>query len=188
MSDVARGQDGDEDGAEEGVYRRKPLPTGPARGRLIVSRAVVGDTLLALRSFRGSDGEHEGIVFWGGTVGTDTLITIAVAVAPQAIHTWGSVRVDERAVSAAARALRPYGAGLIAQVHSHPGDGTHHSDGDDDLVLMPFEGMFSLIVGRYAAGSLDLDAIGVHQFQDGRWVLVTNAANAVVVVPRLLWS
>jgi hypothetical protein len=186
MSDVQRGQKGDEDGAEEGVYRHKPLPTGPARGRLVVPQAVVDDTVVGLRSFRGGDGLHEGIVFWGGTVGSNTLITIAVV--PQAIHTWGSVRVDERAVSAAARALRPYGAGLIAQVHSHPGGGTHHSDGDDDLVLMPFEGMFSLVVGRYASDGFDLGAAGVHQFQDGRWVLVTDPADALVVAPRLLWS
>jgi hypothetical protein len=173
--------------AEEEGYRLRPLPTGPARGRLIVTAAVVDETMLGLRSFRGADGEHEGIVFWGGrSIGPDTVITAAVV--PDAQHTWGSVRVDERAVAAAARAMRPYGAGMLAQVHSHPGAGTHHSDGDDDLVLMPFEGMFSLVVGNYAAGSFEPPALGVHQFQGGRWVLLTNSEEAVLVVPRLLWA
>jgi Prokaryotic homologs of the JAB domain len=173
--------------AEEDAYRLRPMPTGLARGRLIVTAAVVDDTLLALRSFRGADGQHEGIVFWGGrSIGPETVITAAVV--PDAQHTWGSVRVDERAVAAAARAMRPYGAGMLAQVHSHPGTGTHHSDGDDDLVLMPFEGMFSLIAGNYAAGRFEPQALGVHQFQAGRWVRVTNSAEAVLVVPRLLWA
>lgn len=171
----------------EDVHRRRPLPRANARGRLIVGETVIDDTVIALRSFRGADGAHEGIVFWGGkAVGGDTVISLAVV--PQAAHGWGRVHVDERAVAAAARAMRPYGAGLLAQLHSHPGGGTHHSDGDDDLVLMPFEGMFSLIVGRYAADRFDLSAVGVHQFQDGRWVLVTDAEDAVVVVPRLVWS
>ena len=173
--------------AEEDGYRLRPLPTGLARGRLIVTAAVIDDTVLALRSFRGADGPHEGIVFWGGTLaGPNSVITAAVV--PDAQHTWGSVRVDERAVAGAARAIRPYGAGVLAQVHSHPGTGTHHSDGDDDLVLMPFEGMFSLIVGNYAAGTFATPELGVHQFQSARWVLVTNREEAVLVVPRLLWA
>lgn len=175
------------DVAGAGSYRLRPLPSGLARGRLIIPAAVVDDTMLALRSFRGPDGPHEGVVFWAGTsTGGETVITAAVV--PDADHTWGSVRVDERAVAAAARAIRPYGAGVVAQVHSHPGLGTYHSDGDDDLVLMPFEGMFSVIVGRYASGSFVPAALGVHQFQDDRWVLVTDSEVALLVVPRLLWA
>lgn len=187
MSEVQRGSDSGEEGSGEGVYRLRPLPSGPARGRLIVSRAVIDDTMLALRSFRGLDGPHEGIAFWGGrSVGDDAIITMAVV--PQAEHTWGSVRVGERAVAAAARAMRPFGAGLLAQVHSHPGGGTHHSDGDDDLVLMPFDGMFSLVVADYATNHFEPSAVGVHQFQDGRWVLAINWEEAVVMAPRLLWA
>lgn len=173
--------------SDEGVYRLTPLPSAQARGRLIVSQAVVDDTMLGVRSFRGLDGPHEGIAFWGGrSIGADALITMVVV--PQAEHTWGSVRVGERAVSAAARAMRPFGAGLLAQVHSHPGGGTQHSDGDDDLVLMPFDGMFSLVVPHYAAGRFEPAVVGVHQHQDGRWTLITNPEEAVVMTPRLLWA
>lgn len=187
MSEEGRGQERRDEASREGEYRLRPLPSGPARGRLIVSQTVVNDTMLALRSFRGADGPHEGIAFWGGrSVGTDAVITIAVV--PQAQHTWGSVRVGERAVAAAARALRPFGAGLLAQVHSHPGGGTHHSDGDDDLVLMPFEGMFSLVVAHYATERFEPSAVGVHQYQDGRWTLITDWERAVAMAPRLLWA
>lgn len=173
---------------EDDVFRTRPLPEAAARGRLIVPESIALDTGIALRSFRGDDGPHEGIVFWGGLgVGANTVISAAVV--PKAEHGWGRVHVPEHGVGAAARALRPYGIGMIAQVHSHPGRGTRHSDGDDELVLMPFEGMFSLVVGRYGADPIDAGAgIGVHQFQDGRWVFVTDSDRALVVVPRLMWS
>jgi len=78
--------------------------------------------------------------------------------------------------------------GVVAQVHSHPGDDTRHSQGDDELVLMPFEGMFSLVVGRYGAGGITLEAgVGLHQFQDGRWVQVpSSCSSAVLFVPTVL--
>ena len=31
---------------------------------------------------------------------------------------------------------------------SHPGRDTRHSEGDDTLIIMPYEGMFSLVVAE----------------------------------------
>jgi proteasome lid subunit RPN8/RPN11 len=103
------------------------------------------------------------------------------AMIPDAHH--GPVRViaSERAVGHAARTARRFGLAIVAQVHSHPSDDTRHSDGDDRLVLMPYEGMFSLVIGDYGAGS-----VGVHQFQDGRWVQVDPVdEQAFAVVPAV---
>lgn len=164
------------------VYRKKELPRGPARGHLIVARSVLERTLGQLRRFSGSDGRHEGIVFWAGrTVTADTLVLAAIT--PEAKHTWASVAADERAVGSAARAARARRLGIVAQVHSHPGDDVRHSDGDDDLVLMPFEGMFSLVVANYGEGRIEAGSgLGVHQFQDGRWTWIETAQDAVVLV------
>ena len=76
---------------------------------------------------------------------------------------------------------------LVAQVHSHPGSDTRHSDGDDRLILMPHEGMFSLVVGSYGDGGIALsDGAGLHQYQDRRWVFVSTAgSNALIIVPEL---
>jgi proteasome lid subunit RPN8/RPN11 len=91
--------------------------------------------------------------------------------------------VDERAVALAARTARRYGLGVVAQVHSHPGHDTRHSDGDDHLVLMPFPGMFSLVVADYGLGDLHPSGgAGLHQYQDGRWVQVIDD-DAMTVVP-----
>jgi proteasome lid subunit RPN8/RPN11 len=72
---------------------------------------------------------------------------------------------------------------VLGQVHSHPGGDTRHSDGDDDLIVLPHEGMFSLVVGRYGDGSVDpRDGAGLHQFQDRRWVRLVRVHEAFLVV------
>jgi hypothetical protein len=66
-------------------------------------------------------------------------------------------------------------------VHSHPGQDTRHSEGDDKLILMPYEGMFSLVVADYGHGSLlPNEGAGLHQYQSGRWLQVTNHCLHVV--------
>jgi proteasome lid subunit RPN8/RPN11 len=94
------------------------------------------------------------------------------------------VFTDEAALGAASRLARARRLSVVAQVHSHPGADTRHSDGDDHLIVMPFEGMFSLVVGRYGHGGIEpASGAGLHQFQDGRWVEVTNSEHAFITVP-----
>jgi proteasome lid subunit RPN8/RPN11 len=166
--------------------RRTLLPTGPATGRLIVAEHVVPATRAALQASSGGHRSHEGLVFWlGRNVGADTLV-LAVAVPPTE-HRVDGVFVAEPAVLATTRAARTVGLGLVAQVHSHPGDDTRHSDGDDQLILMPYEGMFSLVVADYGHGSvLPAEGAGLHQFQNGRWVQITDIKDAFTVVPALV--
>jgi proteasome lid subunit RPN8/RPN11 len=113
------------------------------------------------------------------------LVAAAVAVAVE--HGRGFVHVAEMAVGTAARAARAHGLAVVAQVHSHPEDDTRHSDGDDQLVLMPHEGMFSLVVSRYGDGALHpAQGAGLHQFQDGRWVLIDPVDTSFLVIPAVI--
>lgn len=164
------------------VHRRKPLSEAPARGRLIVTEAVMDETATALRAFRGRHGRHEGIVFWAGRqCGTDTVV--AAALLPRAEHGPGFVHVSHAEVGWMARSARRLGLAVMAQVHSHPGGDTRHSDGDDELIVLPCEGMFSLVVGRYGDGPVDpRQGAGLHQFQDGCWVRVRPAEGAFITV------
>jgi proteasome lid subunit RPN8/RPN11 len=93
-------------------------------------------------------------------------------------------------MGAAADTARSFGLGIVAQVHSHPGSDTRHSDGDDRLVFMPFEGMFSLVVGQYGDGDIDpRGGAGLHQFQDGRWVRISRGlVRAFVIAPSRVES
>jgi Prokaryotic homologs of the JAB domain len=168
------------------VVRVTPLPEGEGRGRLIVTQAVARETNHRLQQFSGADGRHEGLVLWlGRRIDQDTVIA-AIAV-PEASHTWGSVRVEHRSVGLVSRAARRSGLSLLVQVHSHPGHDNRHSDGDDGMVLLPFEGAFSLVVGRYGSEPIEPRAdLGLHQFQDGRWVLVRPITAAFLVVPTVV--
>jgi proteasome lid subunit RPN8/RPN11 len=165
------------------VHRETVLPTATGRGRLFVTDQVVDRTVDALRASRGPDGPHEGLVLWAGRQVLDVTV-VTTAVVPESTHSWGRVSIDERQVAAAARAARAVGLGVVAQVHSHPGRDTRHSDGDDTMVLMPFEGMFSLVVARYGADGFD--GVGVHQHQDGRWCRITNPTQVVTILPSVI--
>jgi hypothetical protein len=169
------------------VHRLTFLPRGPAHGRLLVTEMVVEQTRRQLQRSVGAAGRRdEGLVFWAGrSAGPDTVVAAAVAVAAE--HGRGFVHVSEVAVGTAARAARAHGLALLAQVHSHPEDDTRHSDGDDQLVLMPYEGMFSLVVGCYGDGGLHpAEGAGLHQFQDGRWVLIDPVDTAFIIIPAVI--
>lgn len=166
----------------EEVNRRLPLPIAAPRGRLAVPIDVLSGTRRALAQSRGPDGPHEGLVFWAGRQqGDETRISLAIV--PSASHGWGHVHVPEGAALEAARAARARGCGILAQVHSHPGRDVRHSDGDDSLVYMPFEGMWSVVVARYGRPVERLaDGLGLHQFRDGRWTWVEPQWQALAVL------
>lgn len=173
--------------SERPVYRTKPLPRGTLAGRFVVTRQVLEITASALQAYTLAgirDGGHEGLVLWGGTKSDDfAAITTVLRLPVQ--HSHGRVHVDERAFGTAIRQARGAGLVLIAQVHSHPGSDARHSDGDDELIALPTEGLLSVVVPNFGAKLEGLDDLTVHQFQDGRWVLCSNESvkEQMTVVP-----
>lgn len=165
------------------VHRWAPLPVAPARGHLIVPEYVRRATECVLRGFVGPDGRHEGIAFWAGRQDKDDQLVAGVIV-PRAVHGPDFVHVSASQVGEAAHQARSRRLVLLAQVHSHPGDDTRHSDADDNLVLMAREAMFSIVVARYGdRGPTLAEGAGIHQFQDGRWIQVSDAETALIVAP-----
>jgi proteasome lid subunit RPN8/RPN11 len=169
------------------VHRLTPLPVGAARGRLVVGQEVVERTLahLAAEGDR-SPLPHEGLVWWFGRRVDDDAYVMS-CIAPKVDSGPQHVFADEAALGEAAAIARAHRLTLVAQVHSHPGGDTRHSDGDDELVVMPFEAMFSVVVGTYGADDIrPAHGSGLHQFQDGRWVWITDGDASLIVVPPQL--
>jgi len=165
------------------VHRFTFLPQVAARGRLVVTEGVIEATARMLQSFHDESIPHEGLVYWAGRIVRGSSYVLS-AIVPECDHGPGRVMADERSIGEVARQARAMQLALVAQVHSHPDDDTRHSDGDDQLILMPFEGMFSLVIGMYGAGGMTPeDGAGLHQFQDGRWVRVSPTSDVLVVVP-----
>lgn len=142
------------------------------RGKFAITAGAVDRAERLLPSYRGPDGDHEGLVFLLGHESVE-LTVLTTALAPDADHGPGHVFCSEEAVGAAGRAARAQGLGILAQLHTHGRGWTEHSRGDDDLIVMPFEGMLSLIAPWYGhTGLRPLDGLGVHQHQDGQWVAI----------------
>lgn len=166
------------------VHRTRPLPVRPSRGSLIVAEQVVQSSARLLRAPRHQ--REERLVFWlGRNVDADTIVVSVCA--PTTRNGPGGVFYDELGMGDAATAARTQRLGIVTQVHTHPGTDTRHSDGDDDLALMPYEGMFSLVIAEYGRGSLlPGEGAGLHQYQDGQWIQVANEPAALVIVPEIL--
>lgn len=161
------------------------LPSRPLRGRVLITEAALRGCEGLLPTYRGLDGDHEGIVFLcGRELGDMQLLTTAIA--PRCDHRPRRVMCDEGHIEEVVARAHAHQLGVLAQVHSHPGAFTEHSEGDDEMVLMPFEGMISIVVSHYAHyGLLPLESLGIHQYQDGGWVTAErdSVASAITIVP-----
>jgi proteasome lid subunit RPN8/RPN11 len=168
------------------VYRFTKLPVKDNIGCLIVPESVVLQTRTALQAFKGIGGPHEGLVYWLGRRINNDSITVS-SVIPTCEHSQQSVMVSESTIGNIMKKARNIGLGIVAQVHSHPGNDTRHSDGDDKLILMPFEGMFSVVVGNYGVGGITIQSgAGIHQFQNNHWVRIRRGCvNAMIITPTI---
>ena len=155
------------------VYRTRPLPCGALKGQYKLSHNLIYDTKQALTWFYKAgrqEGGHEGICFWAGREESN-LTRLEAVIVPTAQHEQYGVFVTEVCFAKAARQAREMGFGILAQVHSHPGCDTRHSDWDDDLVIMPFENMLSLVAPHYGRFINAITDFSVHQYQSKQWVL-----------------
>ena len=162
------------------VYRERPLPRGVLRGRYRIASNLVDLTRAALTMFYEAgrhEGGHEGICFWAGLEHPERTDLSAVIV-PRALHEKYGVFVSAVEFGNASDQAHGMGLGILAQIHSHPGADTRHSDGDDELVVMPFESMLSIVAPFYGRSVRSMSDFSVHQYQDHRWVLCSRASVA----------
>jgi hypothetical protein len=138
-----------------------------------------------LPTYRGPEGGHEGIALLCG-VEMPHLTLFTTAIFPEADHRRDYVRCSEDQFAAASALARGSGLGVLAQVHTHPGDSVFHTLGDDDMVRPRYEGMLSIVVPLYGRHGLrPLYSLGVHQLQDGAWVLAERESvrQNIVIIP-----
>jgi hypothetical protein len=172
------------------VYRLTDLPRGDLQGGFFLTRDLLLATRDALVSFALAgirDGGHEGIAYWAGRSVNGITLFLQVYV-PEAEHGPGSVHVSAHEIGRVARHARRDGLGILCQVHSHPGSDARHSDGDDHLVLLPFDGMLSIVAPHFGVELTSIENTQVHQFQRDRWVLCSNASvrTQMTVMPSIV--
>lgn len=151
---------------------RPRLPVGELQGEFFITEGSIAAAEQLLPTYRGPDGDHEGILFLLGRQAGQVSI-ISTALAPDASHGPGHVICTETQVAHATHAAHENRIGVLGQLHTHPHGSTEHSEGDDALVLMPFNGMLSVIAPWYGhIGLRPLHNLGIHQHQHGQWVLI----------------
>jgi len=165
------------------------LPTGALRGQVLIAEAAWTQAAALLRTYRGRRGDHEGIVFLLGVRPSPQTLVITTAVAPEADHGPEYVMCNEEQMLAITLAGRAHHIALLGELHSHPSGWTEHSPGDDQLVFMPRELMISIVAPHYGhTGLTPIATLGVHQFQDGRWVLIDpeSVSEDMTVLPAAI--
>lgn len=121
------------------------------------------------RSTRGLLRRREGVVYWVGRQCRGEWV-VTTCVAPNARTTSGSFRTSATTNAYVVTAINAAGLELVAQVHSHPGEFTDHSNGDSRGALMPYEGFLSIVVPHYGRRAIwPLAHCGVHRFESGKF-------------------
>jgi hypothetical protein len=158
--------------------RKTLLPTTDLAGDFLITERTVEDIFNTLRqqSQEGpaSDG-NEGLVFLAGWR-TDLLVFYSTVIGPRVQNNYGSVFVTAAEFGHCAKRARHATVQILAQVHSHPDTCCHHSDGDDKLIILPFEGMLSVVVPHYGTHDVPLTQCGIHQYRKGAWCLCTESS------------
>lgn len=147
----------------------------PANGRpaVAVTQMVIAASQRLLRC--GWWHPTERIIYWAG-IKRDGLWVVTTVIRPTAILTRGSFQTSLAANAEVVEYLASSGLSFIGQVHTHPGVGVGHSDGDDRDAFMPVENSLSLVVPEYGRkGILPLSICGVHRYEGGRFRRLGNA-------------
>jgi hypothetical protein len=168
----------DQDYEHEGSLWRPPPPR-PYRlptTVLTLRKRALDHTLTFFRTTAAK--RIEACCFWYGVRSDDGSATVLSVVIPKQRNSWGNYLVHAAAVAEMSAATRPRKWVNLAQLHTHPGVNVEHSPYDDAnansrralSVVIPLYGRWQ---GPWPAG------LGVHDFQDDYWHLLSEADAAL---------
>lgn len=162
---------------------RRPGPTIPYQKVAVVlsiSDAVITETKNVLKPY--TLRELEGCCFWYGKQDHAGNGKVEAVIMPKQRNTWGNYSIHANAMAEVSHATRPFGWRNLAQIHTHPGNHVEHSVYDDQHANS--QKSLSLVIPRYGKwNGIWPNGIGIHEYQNGYWhLLTTNNASSRVVV------
>jgi hypothetical protein len=121
---------------------------------VFVPRDVIQETEKLFLSFAKGDERFEGVVYWVGKETAEGLLVTGV-VAPRAMMTPVSFRVNAEENARIMTKLVKKGEQIIAQVSSRPpGNDLQHRLSEEEMGFLPFEGLVSIVVSDYGTEGL----------------------------------
>jgi hypothetical protein len=134
---------------------------------LTLTDEVLPATFRSLRAC--GDGRRECVVYWTGPV--DQPQAVDGVVQPGHDAGWGWYEVDTHWLAEFFLELRRQRRTIRAQVHTHPGRRTAHSDTDDGFAAAPSTGMVSIVLPGFATGPVGLDGATIYELDArGDWI------------------
>lgn len=166
---------------ESGIWRDPPSrPHHPTAERLEVPLVALR---ASLRICQAAGGRETGLFWYGRRDDTADVARVHAVVVPRQRQAWGNYSIAAAAMREVHERVEPFELRNLAQVHSHPGAFVEHSRYDDAMansrralsIVLPYYGRWN---DQWPRG------IGVHEFQDNYWYLLSDgtAASRVVLV------
>lgn len=159
--------------------RHGALHKSPSGRILLVQKSVVEKTRKVLHD---SGKRKEAVAYWYGVErqrgcgGPDAVLSVGV---PEAECSAGSYRVSGDDSARLGREMRRQSIVSLAQLHTHPGGHTEHSETDDLEAVSLRDGFLSMVVPRYGRGLGPLlGGSTVHERWEGRWHILDARAAA----------
>jgi len=151
----------------------RPSPPSPYRpsGRILnLSWAALDETAQKLRGV----GRNEACCLWLGKRSEDGTEQVEAIVVPEQMNRPLNYSVDSSAMRSANALAKQWGWTLIANVHSHPGEDTEHSNYDD--IMMPSRSALSVVVPHHGRWPMEEwpNGYGIHEFIDDYWHLLNS--------------
>lgn len=125
-----------------------------------------------VEAFTGAGGMVERVALLDGVPGGPASVdggVVTTVTFPHADASEGHWDVDAREMSRAGAHLRPFGLVRLAQIHTHPGAWTAHSDEDDELAFSQAVGTLSIVLPAHALTCPGLGDAGVHRREEHGW-------------------
>ena len=158
------------------------LTASPTGRTLLVQKELVQKTyeVFAKHGARG----NEAVAYWYGAECeggcADAVLSVA---APNARCTPYNYSVDREEMARVGREMASRHMVSLAQLHTHPGDVTEHSEYDDENAISRRNGFLSLVAPRYGmAGAAMLEGVTVHEAWKGQWHILGGSARRMRIV------
>ena len=152
------------------------MPENKSNRILLVQKHIIQQTYNVFKD--GCGNGLESVAYWYGQASLDetkdAVLTVAV---PDARRYATQYEVPERATTKMGKMMIKKSLVCLAQIHTHPGRYTMHSDYDDSHAISIRDGFLSLVVPDYGCRQdLNLSGVSVHEAWGRHWRLLTKVA------------
>ena len=156
-------------------FFRRPKRYNPKDAlKYMVTKDVIDNTIKILREYGTREHAAEGLIYWAGAVNGD-VFNITAAIAPQTDSSRYGIKTSNESNARFVEFICDHGLEYIAQVHSHPGTWVDHSGVDNEETAFRSEGLVSIVVPSYGAGSMEpLTKCGIHRYSSGKFIRLND--------------